>query len=124
MPFARFRRSGHASRGGGAPGVTVGNLMLAAGSQSRDELIADVAHGVLVTELIGQGVNSVTGDYSRGASGFLIENGEITGPVAEFIVAGNLIDMFARMRVADDLEIYRGIDTPSIRIDAMSIAGD
>jgi PmbA protein len=116
--------TGHASRGGGAPGVTVGNVVLAAGSQSRAELIADIAHGVLVTELIGHGVNTVTGDYSRGASGFLIENGEIAGPVAEFTVAGNLIDMFARMRVADDLEVYRGIDTPSIRIDAMSVAGD
>ncbi len=116
--------TGHASRGGGAPGVAVGNVVIAAGAPSRDELIADVAHGVLVTELIGMGVNSVTGDYSRGASGFLIENGEIAGPVAEFTVAGNLIDMFARMRVADDLEIYRGIDTPSIRIDAMSVAGD
>ena len=116
--------TGHASRGGGAPGVTVGNVVLAAGNVSRDELIADVAHGVLVTELIGMGVNTVTGDYSRGASGFLIENGEIAGPVAEFTVAGNLIDMFARMRVADDLEVYRGIDTPSIRIDAMSVAGD
>ena len=116
--------TGHASRGGGAPGVTVGNVLLAAGNVSRDELIADIAHGVLVTELIGQGVNAVTGDYSRGASGFLIDNGEIAGPVAEFTVAGNLIDMFARMRVADDLEVYRGIDTPSIRIDGMSIAGD
>lgn len=116
--------TGHASRGGGAPGVTVGNLVLAAGSQSRADLIADIVHGVLVTELIGQGVNTVTGDYSRGASGFLIENGEIAGPAAEFTVAGNLIDMFARMCVADDLEIYRGIDTPSIRIDAMSVAGD
>jgi PmbA protein len=116
--------TGHASRGGGAPGVTVGNLVLAAGAPSRDELIADVAQGVLVTELIGQGVNAVTGDYSRGASGFLIENGEIAGPVAEFTVAGNLVDMFARMRVASDLDIHRGIDTPSIRIDAMSVAGD
>ena len=116
--------TGHASRGGGAPGVTVGNLVLAAGSQSRGELIADIAHGVLVTELIGQGVNPVTGDYSRGASGFRIENGEIAGPVAEFTVAGNLIDMFARLRAADDLEVYRGIDTPTLRIDAMSVAGD
>ncbi|MBM3595280.1 MAG: TldD/PmbA family protein, partial [Alphaproteobacteria bacterium] len=116
--------SGHASRGGGAPGVTVGNLVLAPGEPSRDELIADVAQGVLVTELIGQGVNPVTGDYSRGASGFVIENGEIAGPVAEFTVAGNLVDMFARMRAASDLEIHHGIDTPSIRIDAMSVAGD
>jgi PmbA protein len=116
--------TGHASRGGGAPGVTVGNVVLAAGKPSRAELIADIAHGVFVTELIGQGVNPVTGDYSRGASGFLIENGEIAGPVAEFTVAGNLIDMFARMRAASDLEVYRGIDAPTLRIDGMSVAGD
>ncbi len=116
--------TGHASRGGGAPGVTVGNVALKPGKQSRAELIADIGHGVLVTELIGMGVNPVTGDYSRGASGFLIENGEIAGPVAEFTVAGNLVDMFARLRAASDLEVYRGIDTPTLRIDAMSVAGD
>lgn len=116
--------TGHASRGGGAPGVTVGNVVLAAGSQTREELIADIGQGVYVTELIGMGVNGVTGDYSRGASGFLIENGEIAGPVAEFTVAGNLIDMFARMRPASDLEVYRGIDAPTVRIDGMSVAGD
>ena len=116
--------TGHASRGGGAPSVTVGNVVLAAGDLSREELIADIGQGVFVTELIGMGVNGVTGDYSRGASGFLIENGEIAGPVAEFTVAGNLIDMFARMRPASDLEVYRGIDAPTVRIDGMSVAGD
>jgi PmbA protein len=116
--------TGHASRGGGSPGVTVGNLVLAPGKQSQAELIADIAHGVYVTELIGMGVNGVTGDYSRGASGYLIENGEIAGPVAEFTIAGNLIEMFAQLRAANDLEIYRGIDVPTLRVDRMSVAGD
>jgi PmbA protein len=71
-----------------------------------------------------QGVNGVTGDYSRGASGFRIVNGEIAGPVAEFTVAGNLIDMFAALVAADDLDIHRGIDVPTLRIDRLSIAGD
>lgn len=117
--------TGHASRGGGgAPHVAAGNLVLEPGTASVAELIADIAEGVLVTELIGSGVNMVTGDYSRGASGFLIANGEIAGPVAEFTVAGNLIDMFAAMTAASDLEIRRGIDVPTLRIDGMSVAGD
>jgi len=69
-------------------------------------------------------VNGVTGDYSRGASGFRIVNGEIAGPVAEFTVAGNLIDMFARMSVADDLDIHRSMDVPTIRIEGMTVAGE
>ena len=117
--------TGHASRGGGgAPGVTVGNVHLAAGSLSREALIADIAEGVLVTELIGQGVNGVTGDYSRGASGFRIVDGEIAGPVAEFTVAGNLLAMFASMIPADDLEWHRPINVPTLRISGMTVAGD
>lgn len=117
--------TGHAARGAsGAPGVSAGNVVLQAGTVSRDALIADIADGVYVTELIGQGVNGVTGDYSRGASGLRIVNGEIAGPIAEFTVAGNLIDMFANLTPADDLDIHRGIDVPTLRIDGMSIAGD
>lgn len=117
--------TGHASRGGaGAPHVTTGNVVLQPGTATRDELIADIADGVFVTELIGQGVNAVTGDYSRGASGFRIVGGQIAGPVAEFTIAGNLIDMFARLVAASDLDIHRGIDVPTLRIDGMSIAGD
>ena len=78
----------------------------------------------VATELIGHGVNGVTGDYSRGASGFRIVNGQIAGPVAEFTVAGNLIDMFAALTPANDLEWYRGINVPTIRVDGMTIAGD
>jgi hypothetical protein len=117
--------TGHAARGGsGAPGVAPGNLHLAAGSLSVAELIADIEDGVYVTELIGHGVNGVTGDYSRGASGYRIIKGEIAGPVAEFTVAGNLIDMFKGMTPASDLEWHRTINVPTIRVDGMTIAGD
>lgn len=117
--------TGHASRGSsGAPHVTSSNVVLQPGSVSPAELMADIADGVYVTELIGQGVNGVTGDYSRGASGFRIVNGELAGPIAEFTVAGNLIDMFAALTAANDLEIYRGIDAPTLRVDGMSVAGD
>lgn len=117
--------TGHASRGSsGPPHVTASNVVLQPGAQTPAELMADIADGVYVTELIGHGVNGVTGDYSRGASGFRIVNGEIAGPIAEFTVAGNLIDMFAAMTVANDLEVFRGIDVPTLRVDGMSIAGD
>lgn len=117
--------TGHASRGSsGAPHITTGNLVLAPGAQTPAELIADIADGVYVTELIGHGVNGVTGDYSRGASGFRITGGQISEAIAEFTVAGNLIDMFAAMIPANDLEILRGIDAPTVRIDGMSIGGD
>ncbi|MFZ5743364.1 MAG: TldD/PmbA family protein [Pseudomonadota bacterium] len=117
--------TGHAVRGaGGSPGVGTSNLHLAAGTVTPEELMADIADGVYVTELIGHGVNGVTGDYSRGASGFRIVGGKIAGPVAEFTVAGNLIDMYAALTPANDLEWHRGINVPTIRIDGMTIAGD
>lgn len=117
--------TGHASRGGGgAPGVSATNVDLLPGTVSRGELIGDIDQGFLVTELIGHGVNGVTGDYSMGASGFRIERGEIAGPVAELTVAGNLIDMFRAMRVANDLEYYRAINAPTVRIDGMTVAGE
>jgi PmbA protein len=117
--------TGHASRGhGGAPGVSTGNLHLAAGSVTPAELMADIKQGVYVTELIGHGVNGVTGDYSRGASGYRIVDGQIAGPVAEFTVAGNLIDMFAALTAANDLEWYRAVNVPTLRVDGMTIAGE
>lgn len=117
--------TGHAGRGGsGAPGVAPGNLHLAAGSASVEELIADIDDGVYVTELIGHGVNGVTGDYSRGASGFRIIGGQIAGPVVEFTIAGNLIDMFKGLTPASDLEWHRTINVPTIRVDGMMVAGD
>jgi len=117
--------TGHATRGsGGGPGIGATNTHLAAGSVTPAELIADIADGVYVTELIGHGVNPVTGDYSRGASGFRIVGGEIAGPIAEFTVAGNLIEMFRALTAANDLEWYRAINVPTLRIDGMVIAGD
>jgi len=117
--------TGHASRGmGGAPGVSVGNVHLEPGAASPAELMSDIAEGVYVTELFGQGVNGVTGDYSRGAAGFRIVNGELAGPVAEFTVAGNLIEMFASLSPANDLEWFRALNVPTIRIDGMTVAGD
>ncbi|HQS97134.1 MAG: modulator protein [Novosphingobium sp. 16-62-11] len=117
--------TGHASRGSsGAPHVTSSNVVLQPGSLTPAELMADIADGVYVTELIGQGVNGVTGDYSRGASGFRIVNGKLAGPIAEFTVAGHLIEMFAALTPANDLEVYRGIDSPTLRVDGMSVAGD
>lgn len=116
--------TGHATRGvGGPPGTGVTNLFLQAGTLSPEELIADITLGVYVTELIGQGVNGVTGDYSRGASGFVIRNGQICEPVAEITVAGNLKDMFRELTPASDLVFRRAVDVPTIRIDGMMIAG-
>ena len=86
-------------------------------------LIEDITLGVYVTELIGQGVNPVTGDYSRGAAGFLIEHGAITRPVAEFTIAGNLKDMFRAAVPANDLEFRYGINVPTIRVNGMTVAG-
>ena len=113
--------TGHAARGGG---VSASNLYMEAGNVSVEALIADIERGVWVTELIGQGVNLTTGDYSRGASGFLIEKGELTRPIAEFTVAGNLKAMFAGLTPANDLEFRYGINVPTLRIDGMTVAGD
>ena len=117
--------TGHAVRGaGGSPGVSASNLHLAAGSMTPAQLMADIADGIYVTELIGHGLNPVTGDYSRGASGFRIVNGQLAGPVAELTIAGNLIPMFAALTCANDLEWHRSVNVPTIRIDGMMIAGD
>jgi PmbA protein len=84
--------------------------------------MADIKTGIYVTELIGQGVNPVTGDYSRGASGFAIRDGVIAEPVAEFTVAGNLIDMFGALAAADDLVFRHAVNVPTLRVDGMTIA--
>ena len=116
--------TGHAARGvGGSPGVSTSNMFLEAGAVPPATLIADIASGVYITELIGQGVNGVTGDYSRGAAGFRIEGGEIAGPVAEFTIAGNLKDMFLNLAPANDLEFRFGINVPTCRIEGMTVAG-
>jgi PmbA protein len=115
--------TGHAARGvGGAPGASPSNLYMEAGARSREQLFASVPEAVLVIELIGQGVNGVTGDYSRGAVGFMVRGGEIAEPVAEITVAGNLIEMFATLQPASDLEFRRGVDAPTILIPKMTVA--
>jgi PmbA protein len=92
------------------------------GRRSRQELLAAFPEAVLIIELIGQGVNGVTGDYSRGAAGFMVRGGEIAEPIAEITVAGNLIDMFASLEPASDLELRRGVDAPTILIPEMTVA--
>lgn len=115
--------TGHAQRGiGGAPAIAPSNLYLANGKIPVETLIGDIADGVYVTELIGQGVNSVTGDYSRGAAGFRIEKGELTTPVSEFTIAGTLQAMFRTLVPANDLVFRHGINVPTLRIDGMSVA--
>jgi PmbA protein len=115
--------TGHASRGiGGSPGVATSNLYMEAGAVPVETLLADIGDGVYVTELIGQGVNGITGDYSRGAAGFRIVGGEIVGPVAEFTIAGNLKDMFLALTPANDLEFRYGVNVPTLRIDGMTVA--
>ena len=116
--------SGHASRGvSSPPSPAASNLYVEPGPVTPEALIAEIRQGLLVTELIGFGVNGVTGDYSRGAGGFWIENGEIAYPVSEVTVAGNLLEMFRNITVADDLVFRYGTDAPTIRVDGMTVAG-
>jgi PmbA protein len=115
--------TGNASRGaGGAPGAGPSNFYFAAGKKSRDQLLAEFPEALLVVELIGQGVNPVTGDYSRGAAGFLVRNGAVAEPVSGITIAGNLLDMFARLEPGSDLEFRRGVDSPTILIPEMTVA--
>jgi PmbA protein len=121
----KLRSTGHAARGtGGPPSPSTTNLYLVPGALSPRELMADIKQGFYVTELIGMGVNGVTGDYSRGAAGFWIENGELTFPVNEVTIAGNLNAMFAEMTAANDLIFRYGTNAPTLRIEGMTIAGD
>ena len=116
--------TGHAARGtGGPPMPAATNLYMEAGALSPDELIGDIKQGFYVTELMGMGVNGITGDYSRGAAGFWIENGKIAYPVSEVTIAGNLKDMFRQLTPASDLEFRYGTNAPTCRIEGMTIAG-
>lgn len=115
--------NGRAARGVGSPSPGSTNVTLMPGTLARADMIAGVREGLLVTDMIGSGVNGITGDYSRGASGFWIENGEIGAPVSEITVAGNLKDMFARMVAGDDLEERFSIAAPSVMIEGLTIAG-
>jgi PmbA protein len=116
--------TGHAQRGvSSAPSPGPSNLYLAAGSVAADDLIADIANGFYVTDLIGMGANLITGDYSRGAAGFWIENGKLTFPVSEVTIAGHLNDIFASLEPANDLAFRYGTNAPTVRIEGLTVAG-
>jgi PmbA protein len=121
-----MRSTGNASRGlAGNPGIGSGNLFLEKGAMTPRELIGDVKAGFYVTELMGFGVNMVTGDYSRGASGLWIENGELAYAVEEVTIAGNLKEMLNNIAgIADDLEFRGSVASPTLRIDGMTVAGE
>ncbi len=116
--------TGHAQRGASmvpAPGPS--NLHLAPGGKSPDELIGEIADGFFITDLIGMGVNIVTGDYSRGASGFWIENGKRSFPVSEVTIAGHMGEMFASLTPANDLKFRYGTNAPTLRVEGLTVAG-
>jgi PmbA protein len=120
----KLRSTGHAVRGTStppSPGPT--NLYMSPGEISRDDLIGNINSGFYVTEMMGMSFNSLTGDYSRGASGFWIENGELAHPVNEMTVAGNIEDMFLKLTPADDLTFRYGVNAPTLRVDGMTVAG-
>jgi PmbA protein len=116
--------TGHSVRSPSSPPAAApSNLYIAAGTVSPAEMWADVQDGLYVTDLMGFGVNGVTGDYSRGASGFWISGGQIAFPVSELTVSGNLIEMFRSLTAASDLEFRYGIDSPTLRVDGLTVAG-
>ena len=121
-----MKSTGNAGRGlAGNPYITSGNLFLEPGTQSPDEILRGVPHGLYVTRLLGQGVNLVTGDYSRGAAGLWIENGEFAFPVHEITIAGNLKDMLRNITaIGTDLIFRSATAAPTLRIDGMTIAGE
>ena len=115
--------TGHAARGaGGSPGAAPSNFYMEAGQRSREQLLGAFPDALLIVELIGQGVNGVTGDYSRGAVGFMVRGGAIAEPLSEITIASNLVDMFATLEPASDLEFRRGIDAPTILVPEMTVA--
>jgi PmbA protein len=122
----KLETTGNASRGlAGTPGIGPGNYFLQPGPRTREQLIADIKEGLYVTEFLGMGVNLVTGDYSRGASGLWISGGELAHPVEEITVAGNLKDMFRNIsEIASDLEFRGAVASPTIRIDGLTVGGE
>lgn len=121
-----MKSTGNAARGlAGNPGTGAGNLFLQPGTQTPEEILRTVPTGLYVTSLMGQGVNMVTGDYSRGATGLWIENGELTYPVQEITIAGNLKDMFRNITAIGNDLVFRGsVASPTLRIDGMTVAGE
>ena len=122
----KLQTTGNASRGlAGTPGIGAGNFFMEAGSRAPKEIIGDIKNGFYVTEFLGFGVNLVTGDFSRGAGGLWIQNGEVTFPVEEVTVAGNLKEMLNSIaEIGSDLEFRGSVACPTIRIDGMTVAGE
>lgn len=119
-----LRSTGNAARSASSvPSPRPSNFYMTAGKQSPQELIAGIERGFFVTRLMGAGGNTVTGDYSKGAGGFWIENGEITYPLSEMTIAGNLLQMWMNLTPANDLRIKTGIDAPTLHVDGMTVAG-
>jgi PmbA protein len=119
-----LKSTGNASRGvGSPPGISSSNLFMTNGVHSYEDMIKSTKSGFYATELIGMGVNLITGDYSMGASGMWIENGEIKFPVSEITIASNLKDMFLNLTAANDLEFKSRSNAPTIRIEGMTLAG-
>ena len=117
--------TGHAARGTSSPpSPSTSNLYMEPGSATPAELMADIEDGFYVTSMMGMGINGVTGDYSRGASGFRIEKGELTTPISEATVAGNLKQMFLNLTPANDLVFKYGANAPTLRIEGMTLAGN
>jgi PmbA protein len=121
-----LQTTGNASRGlASTPGIGPGNYFLQAGTKSPKELIGEIKEGLYVTEFLGSGANLVTGDYSRGASGLWISGGELTYPVEEITVAGNLKEMFFNINeIASDLEFRGSVAAPTIRVDGLTVGGE
>ncbi|MGF0537119.1 TldD/PmbA family protein [Agrobacterium sp. ES01] len=118
-----LKTNGRGARGGTSVSPTSTNLSLEPGDVSPEELIRSIGTGFYVTELIGHGANMITGEYSRGASGYWIENGEIAYPVSEVTIASNLKDMFMRLTLANDIDRDFSVASPTIAIEGMTLAG-
>lgn len=129
LDLATARKLGLRSTGNGArgtsspPSPSVTNVRLTPGDVTRADLLADMGTGLLITSMIGSSINATTGDYSRGASGFWVENGEIVRPVNECTVAGNLRDMLMTIRPANDARLHVGRQVPSLLVEGLTIAG-
>ncbi|HEV2114082.1 MAG TPA: TldD/PmbA family protein, partial [Terriglobales bacterium] len=121
-----LKTTGNAARGlAGNPGIGAGNFFLQPGTKPPHQIIADIKDGLYVTEFLGHGVNMVTGDFSRGASGLWIRNGELAFPVEEVTVAGNLREMFSNIaEIGSDLEFRGSVASPTLRIEGMTVAGE
>jgi PmbA protein len=121
-----LKTTGNASRGlAGTPGIGPGNYFLQPGGKTPKELVSGIKEGLYVTEFLGQGVNLVTGDYSRGASGMWISGGEFAYPVEEITVAGNLKELFFNIsEIANDLEFRGSVAAPTIRVDGLMVGGE